>query len=350
MVRSSPLVFDGHNDTLLDLLNVRSGDRSFFGASDRGHVDLPRALEAGFGGGFFAMFVPSEVGLDLQKTEDGYEIPHPPAVRPDYAAEVIDELLDLLSTIETDAAGAVRVVRTAAELRDSFEEGSVVVLPHLEGAEAVRPDLSNLTDLYDAGVRSIGLVWSRENAFGYGVPFRYPSSPDVGPGLTDAGKDLVYACNDLGIVVDCAHLNERGFWDVAELSDAPLVVTHTAAHALCPSSRNLTDEQLDAVADSGGVVGVTFGVSDLRPDGEFDADVPLSVLADHVEYIADRLGVGHVALGSDFDGATIPDALGDVRGLPDLFDELRSRGFDEEELAKIAHENWFRVLEETLTV
>jgi membrane dipeptidase len=307
-------------------------------------------LEAGFGGGFFAMFVPSEVGLDLQKTEDGYEIPHPPAVRPDYAAEVIDELLDLLSAIETDATGAVRVVRTAAELRDSFEEGSVVVLPHLEGAEAVRPDLSNLTDLYDAGVRSIGLVWSRENAFGYGVPFRYPSSPDVGPGLTDAGRDLVYACNDLGIVVDCAHLNERGFWDVAELSDAPLVVTHTAAHALCPSSRNVTDEQLDAVADSGGVVGVTFGVSDLRPDGEFDADVPLSVLVDHVEYIADRLGVAHVALGSDFDGATIPDALGDVRGLPDLFDELRSRGFDEEELAKIAHGNWFRVLEETLTV
>jgi membrane dipeptidase len=350
MVRSSPLVFDGHNDTLLDLLNVRSSDRSFLEASDCGHLDLPRALEAGFGGGFFAMFVPSETDLELQETAEGYAVPHPPAVRPDYAAEVTDELLDLLSTVETDAAGGVRVVRSAAELRDCFEESSVVALPHLEGAEAVRPDLSNLTDLYDAGIRSIGLVWSRQNAFGYGVPFRYPSSPDVGPGLTDAGRALVRACNDLGVVVDCAHLNERGFWDVADLSDAPLVVTHTAAHALCPSSRNLTDEQLDAVADSGGVVGVTFGVSDLRPDGEFDADVPLSVLADHVEYIADRLGVAHVALGSDFDGTTIPDALGDVRGLPDLFDELRSRGFDEEAVEQIAHENWLRVLEETLTV
>ena len=344
------MVFDGHNDTLLDLLNARSGDRSFLAESGRGHVDLPRALAAGFGGGFFAMFVPSERDLDLQETDDGYEVPHPPMVRPDYAADVSDELLALLDSIEADSDGAVRIARSAAELRDCFEEGTLVALPHLEGAEAVRPDLSNLTDLYDAGIRSIGLVWSRENAFGYGVPFRYPSSPDIGPGLTEAGRDLVCACNDLGIVVDCAHLNERGFWDVADLSDAPLVVTHTAAHTLCPSSRNLTDEQLDAVADSGGVVGVTFGVSDLRPDGAFDPDVPLSTLVAHVEYIADRLGVDHVALGSDFDGATIPDSVGDVRGLPDLFDELRSRGFDEDDLAKIAHENWFRVLDETLAV
>ncbi|SEP21020.1 membrane dipeptidase [Halogranum amylolyticum] len=349
MVRTSPLVFDGHNDTLLDLLNDRSGDRSFFEASDRGHLDLPRAQEAGFGGGFFALFVPGEGDLDPVATDDGYEVPYSPPVRPDYAAAVTDELLDLLATIESDAAGKVRIARTAAELRDCFEAGSLVALPHLEGAEAVRPDLSNLTDLYDAGVRSIGLVWSRENAFGHGVPFRCPASPDIGPGLTDAGRDLVRACNDLGIVVDCAHLNERGFWDVADLSNAPLVVTHTAAHALCPSSRNLTDDQLDAVADAGGVVGVTFGVSALRPDGAFDPDTPLSVLADHVEYVADRLGPEHVALGSDFDGAMIPDPLGDVRGLPALFDELRSRGFDEEALEKIAHDNWFRVLEETLT-
>ncbi|EJN60916.1 dipeptidase [Halogranum rubrum] len=350
MSRSAPLVFDGHNDTLLDLLNARSGDRSFLEASARGHLDLPRALAAGFGGGFFAMFTPNEDDLDLRETDDGYEVPHPPTVRTDYAAEVSEELLALLSSLEADADGAIRVVRTAAELRDCFREGTLVALPHLEGAEAVRPDLSNLTELYDAGIRSIGLVWSRENAFGYGVPFRYPSSPDVGPGLTDAGRALVGACNDLGIVVDCAHLNERGFWDVAECSDDPLVVTHTAAHALCPSSRNLTDEQLDAVAESGGVVGITFGVSDLRPDGEFDDDVPLSTLVDHVEYVADRLGVDHVAFGSDFDGTTIPDTLGDVRGVPDLFEELRTRGFDDDELDRIAHRNWFRVLDETLAV
>ncbi|SDM06672.1 membrane dipeptidase [Halogranum gelatinilyticum] len=347
---SSPLVFDGHNDTLLDLLHGRSGERSFFEASECGHLDLPRARDGGFGGGFFAMFVPSEDGLDLVETDEGYEVPHPPAVRHECAHEMTQRLFDLLTTLVEESEGQLRLVRTAAELADCFDGDTLVALAHLEGAEAVAPDLSNLTDLYDAGIRSIGLVWSRQNAFGYGVPFRYPASPDIGPGLTDAGEELVAACNDLGIVVDCAHLNERGFWDVAETSDDPLVVTHTAAHELCPSSRNLTDEQLDAVADSGGVVGITFGVSDLRPDGEFDADVPLSTLVDHVAYVADRLGVDHVALGSDFDGTTVPDSLGDVSGLPAVFDELRARGFDADGVEKVAHDNWLRVLDETLAV
>lgn len=350
MTSSSPLVFDGHNDTLLDILDARSGERSFFEASERGHLDLPRAQEGRYGGGFFAMFVPSEDGLDLVETSEGYEVPHPPVVRHEYAREVTEELFDLLATITDESNGTVRLARTAAELTDCFDGDTLVALAHLEGAEAVAPDLSNLTDLYDAGVRSIGLVWSRENAFGYGVPFRYPASPDIGPGLTEAGEELVYACNDLGIVVDCAHLNEQGFWDVAAASDAPLVVTHAGVHELCPSSRNLTDEQLDAVADSAGVVGITFGVSDLRPDGEFDADVPLATLVDHIEYVADRLGVEHVALGSDFDGTTVPDSLGDVRGLPGLFVELRNRGFDDEDVAHIAHENWLRVLGDTLSV
>ena len=134
MTRSPPPVFDGHNDTLLDLLNTRSGDRSFFTASEHGHLDLPRAREGGFGGGFFALFVPSEAGLDLVETSEGYKVPHPPAVRPEYAREVVDELLDLLSTIADDSAGALRVVRTAAELRACLDDGTLAALVHLEGA------------------------------------------------------------------------------------------------------------------------------------------------------------------------------------------------------------------------
>src|SRR5213076_3622570 len=134
----------------------------------------------------------------------------------------------------------------------------VTAIVHFEGADPLAPDLSDLHRWYERGLRSVGLVWSRPNAFAEGVPFRFPSSPDTGPGLTAAGRDLVRACNRLGILVDLSHINEQGFWDVARLSAAPLVATHSAAHSLCPSTRNLTDKQLEAIKASEGMVGLTF--------------------------------------------------------------------------------------------
>ena len=125
------------------------------------------------------------------------------------------------------------------------------------------------------------------------------------------------------------------------------MATHSNAHALCPSTRNLTDRQLDAIRDSGGVVGVNFHVGFLRSDGERNPDTPLSVVADHVDYLAGRMGLDHVAFGSDFDGATMPAALGDAAGLPRLIDTLRERGYDDATLRRLASENWLRVLERT---
>ncbi len=152
------------------------------------------------------------------------------------------------------------------------------------------------------------------------------------------------ACNRLGILVDVSHLNEAGFWDVARTSDAPLVATHSNAHELCPSTRNLTDEQLDAIGRSRGVVGVNFAVNFLRADGELVADTPLAEIVRHVDYLVERIGVDCVAFGSDFEGATIPDELGGVAGLPRLVEALRARGYDDEALAKVTHANWLRVL------
>jgi membrane dipeptidase len=134
---------------------------------------------------------------------------------------------------------------------------------HIEGAEAIDPNFEFLDVLYEAGLRSLGPVWSRPNAFGHGVPFRCPSSPDTGPGLTDLGKELIGACNRLGILIDLSHLNERGFWDVAAISNAPLVATHSNAHALSPHSRNLIDSQLAAIRETGGIVDVNFATSRL---------------------------------------------------------------------------------------
>ncbi|MCS6883748.1 MAG: membrane dipeptidase, partial [Chloroflexaceae bacterium] len=188
-------------------------------------------------------------------------------------------------------------------------------------------DFDELEVLYQAGLRSLGPVWSRPNIFGYGVPFAFPASPDIGPGLTEAGKALVRACNRLRIMIDLSHLNEAGFWDVARLSDAPLVATHSNAHAICPSSRNLTDRQLDAIRDSGGMVGLNFAVPFLRPDGRRDATMPIAVMVQHIKYLVERLGIDHVGFGSDFDGALMPAAIGDVRGLPRLLQALAEAGF-----------------------
>lgn len=332
-------IFDGHNDALTsaEATAIASG-------RDEGHLDIPRAAEGGLAGGIFAVFVDSveDTFEGIEMSAGGYDVPLPSPVPHEDALAAAAAYAARLFTLE--AAGAVRVVRSTADLDLSREDGRLAAVLHLEGAEAIDRDLSNLEDWYAAGLRSIGPVWSRPNDFAHGVPFRFPSSPDTGPGLTPAGERLVRRCNDLGIALDLSHLNEQGFWDVARVSVAPLIASHSGAHALCASSRNLTDEQLTAIATTEGLVGVVFAVPFLREDGADDTDTPLDVIVRHVRYIAGLIGVDHVGLGSDFDGAGIPEELGDVTGLPRLLDALRADGFTEDEVERIAWGNWRRVL------
>lgn len=342
-------IFDGHNDTLTELAG-----RSFFEESTQGHLDLPRARRGGMIGGFYAIYAPPpphsperDPFFGLTFTEDGYTQQMQSANDPAYAQAYTDSIIDTLRDIEREGAGQVSIVRSYADLERNLEGDVHSIILHFEDAAAIKADLSNLADYYAAGLRSLGVVWSRPNAFGWGVPFRFPSSPDTGPGLTDAGKALVRACNRMGILLDLAHMNERGFWDVAQISNAPLVVTHAAVHAICPSTRNLTDAQIDAVGQTNGVIGVIFEPINLRRDGQPGADTPLSAIIEHIDYIVQRIGIDHVAFGSDFDGAEMPGALGDAAGLPRLVDALGDHGYDAEALDKITWRNWFRVLQTT---
>jgi membrane dipeptidase len=319
------MIHDGHNDLVLHRWR---GEPTL-------HLDLDEARDAGFSGGFFALYVPSPQVPDPE--EIPYAVPLPEPIPHEEAARIAEELFAALCELPVVRATSV----------DDFREGQVTAIVHMEGAEPLAPDLSDLEDWYERGLRSVGLVWSRPNAFAEGVPFRFPSSPDTGAGLTDAGRELVRACNRLGILVDLSHLNEAGFWDVQRISDAPLVATHSNAHALCAASRNLTDAQLDAIRDSGGVVGVNFAVGFLREDGNNDAATPMAEIVRHVDYLVERMGIDHVAFGSDFDGATIPSELGGVAGLPKLVDALRDAGYDDAAVAKLTHENWLRVLAAT---
>jgi membrane dipeptidase len=280
-------------------------------------------------------------------TEDGYEVADAPPLDPAYARDTADELAAILYKIEAGSGGQTKVVRTAKDLESCLHDGVLAAVLHFEGAENLGPGPGALEDLYETGLRSLGLVWSRPNAYGQGVPFRYPASPDTGSGLTDAGRELVRECNRLGVLLDLSHLNECGFWDVAEITEAPLVATHSNAYTLCSTTRNLTDRQLDAIRDSDGMVGVNFAVGFLRKDGKDEEDTPIETVVRHVDYLVERIGVERVGFGSDFDGARVPRGIGDASGLPKLLAALRERGYDGAALKKLAHENWVRVLRTT---
>jgi membrane dipeptidase len=335
-------VFDGHNDVLSRLHKAGGGNEEFLHGGD-GHLDLPAALSGGFAGGLFAVFPCSP----FRGADNPFVVDY---ARPIDRAEALADTLpifDRLAALERESEGAVRIVRDPAALDACLADGALGAVLHAEGAEAIDPGLGELERLYERGLRSLGIAWSRPNAFGHGVPFDFPGSPDQGPGLTKAGQALVLECNQRGIVVDVSHLNERGFWDVARISGAPLVASHSNAHSLCPSPRNLTDDQLRAIGESGGLVGINFSPAFAREDGADDPDTPLSAIAAHAAHVADVAGIDAVALGSDFDGATMPHELDSAAKLPALLDALRAFGFGEDELEKIALGNWRRVLRAT---
>jgi membrane dipeptidase len=336
------VVFDGHNDALGKLQADDAAPEEFLtGLPDR-QLDLPRARAGGLGGAMFAVNAPSPFvdGPAASLRDMPYAGPVDHAEATAFTAGALGRAHALAAVSD----GAMAVVTDLAGLDRCLADGTLGMVLHLEGAEAIDPSLAALDAWHAAGVRSIGLVWSRPSAFGHGVPFRFPASPDTGPGLTDAGRALVRRCAELGLVVDLSHLNLAGFADVVRIAAAPIVVSHTACHALCPSTRNLTDEQLRDVARSDGLVGIVFCPAFVRADGANDADTPLATLVAHVRHAADLVGVDRVGLGSDFDGAPMPAALGDVAGLPRLLDALRQDGFSPDEVERIAWGNWRRVL------
>jgi membrane dipeptidase len=345
----APPVFDGHNDVLTRLMQAGGlpAAESFI-TGRKGHLDLERARAGGFGGGLFAIWVPSVIDSKRKLEEMSkpqYDLPLPEPIGTAPALEAVMAEAAILQRLED--LGALRICTDTDGIRDCLESGTLAAVMHIEGAEAIDPDLHALDVLYRAGLRSLGPVWSRPTIFGEGVPFRYPSTPDIGGGLSEAGLRLVDRCNALGIMIDLSHLNEAGFWDIAGRSSAPLVASHSNAHAICPHARNLTDRQLAAIAESDGLVGINFAVAFLRDDGQLRSDVPLEQILRHLDHLIAILGEDRVGFGSDFDGTTVPEDIGDVSGLATLRQAMRRHGYDEGLMTKLCHGNWLRVLQQT---
>lgn len=341
------LVFDGHNDVLLRLWQngKKGGDpvAEFVDGTSQGHIDVPRAKAGGLAGGLCAVYIPSGDLILQEPDENGHYVT--PLAAPLQRQPSLDIAMEKLAiAYRVERAGGWKICRSTADIRKAMDEDIFAAVLHMEGCEAVDQDLDALEVFYAAGLRSLGPVWSRHNAFGHGVPFAFPMLPDSAPGLTDAGFELVKRCNQLGILIDLAHITEKGFWDVAKTSDQPLIASHSNAHALTGVARNLTDVQMDAIKERNGLIGLNYAVTMLRPDARDDALTPLSDMVRHIDYMVERMGIDCVALGSDFDGATVPAEIADAAGNQNLVAALKAAGYSDVELAKICRENWLRVL------
>lgn len=340
-------IFDGHNDTLLRLIEDEGKGRvpDFLGECDGYHIDMTKAKKGGLAGGLFAMFTPNP-----ENSING--IPKKPTmgdpIERERAEHFTYAMMDKGDALIAASDGAIRLCTSAADIRDAMDAGAMAMVYHIEGAEVIDPDFETLDTLYERGLRSIGITWSRNNIFGNGVPFTFPGTPDHGAGLTAKGIELVRQCNKRGVVIDLSHLNEKGFWDVARTTDKPLVASHSNVHTLSPTPRNLTEDQLDAIAESGGLVGLNFAVGFLRDDGDHARkDTKVETMVGHLDYLLEKLGEDGVALGSDFDGATMPADITDATGLPVLVGEMEAAGYGQELIAKITHRNWINLLERT---
>jgi membrane dipeptidase len=248
-------------------------------------------------------------------------------------------------------AGRLTLATSAGDIRAAAASGKIAGLMGLEGGHALEDDLANVENFYDLGIRYMTLTWSRSHSFA-------DAAGDLRHGgLTDFGREVVREMNRLGMLVDVSHVSDATFWDVLEVTRAPVIASHSSARALVDVPRNLSDEMLRAVAQNGGVVMVNFGGSFIDPAkaGPWNAaldlllhlgpsPVPLSHLLDHIDHVARVAGIDHVGLGSDFDGTPfLPEGARDVAGFPNITAGLLARGHSEEDVRKILGENLLRV-------
>ncbi|MGP5435093.1 dipeptidase [Psychrobacter alimentarius] len=344
-MNAKPIIFDGHNDLLTRLWLSSADDpvHDFIYGTLPGHLDLNRCRQAGWMGGLFSIFLPPYAYVK-NNHPDKLSNPSNSDFTPQEIVDICCAQLELVQQLQARSDGQIQICTSVAQIRACQQNQQLAIVLHLEGAEflAIEPDLLDV--FYEAGLRSIGTLWNRKSLFGDGLNASFPHSPDTGSGLTREGKDLVLACRDKHMLIDVSHMNERAFWDTLEIIDQPIVATHSNAHALCPQARNLTDRQLAAIKQNGGLVGVNFDVAFLRADGQRNTHTSLNVIVDHLVYLIDHLGEDHVGFGSDFDGCLLPDELPDISQISKLIERMQQRHFSDALIEKITLKNWFSVL------
>lgn len=351
-------ILDSHCDTPSQILRLRdlSVDNEY------SHVDFPKLKRGGVDGAFFALYVPAS--LD---TEEAYA----------YSQRLLDAVH---STINQNPA-AVRLTVSEQDAKKNQAEGIFSMFLGLENGSPVGGSMDRLHAFYDAGVRYMTLCHSRDNQ----ICDSCASASGRWGGLSPFGKEVIAEMNRIGMLVDVSHISDAAFYDVIRCSQKPVVATHSCCRALSDHPRNMTDDMIRALASEGGVIQINFyplfldvdfrnilsasGIMDYGEavEEEFIKDPSnpdkraawnevqkalnelqrpsFKLIADHIDHVVSLVGIEHVGIGSDYDGIEVtPDGMEDISMMPRIFDELRSRGYSEADLAKIASENFFRIL------
>ncbi len=318
-LHQNSFVFDAHCDTLGHAVAVPFR-RDLTQWGDHGHLDLPRMRAGGINAQIFACF-PGVERLSANATSG--------------ALQRVEALYELISR----APDQIALVQTADDLAQLSPQGPIGAILGLEGVEALDGQMSLLYAFYRLGIRNIGLTWDVRNPAADGV------RANTEFGLTPFGRDLVEVCGELGIMVDVSHLNAAGLKDVLEISSKPIIASHSNARALFEHPRNLSDSQARAIAEKGGVIGVTFVTYYLSADRTRSS---LADLLDHLDHFVNVAGVEHVGIGSDYDGATIPSELDSGEKYPAITEGLLRRGYSPEDIRKILGENFRRAFADVL--
>ena len=322
-------VIDGHTDTMMKVIDENTWlPATNIGEETALELDIPKAKAGGVTAPFFAAYT------------SGYYDNNPRSISRTLA------LLNALYWTEEQNPDDIKVVSTADEIRQTRKENKLAAIPSIEGAYSLEEHnaLGLLQQYHQLGVKMIGFNWNYSNALGEGADRVYgdPQNTPSEGGLTELGAEVAKEMNKLGMVIDVSHMAESTFWDVLEVSEAPVIASHSGVTAIKEHQRNLTDEQLLALKENGGVISIVFFPAFItdNPEGYVDD------IVDHIDYAVNLIGIDHVGLGSDFDGAALPADLQSAAETPKIINELAAREYSKQEIEQILGNNILRVLDE----
>ena len=313
-------ICDCHCDTLTELYNKNA---SLY--ENEQHFDIKRQIALGGGLQFCAIYVPTEVF----RYQGGLR----------YTLCLLDKYNQEIKKLHENGIDVLQV-RTAEDAGNVLKHKAATLLAIEEGG-AIDGSLEALRCLYELGVRAMTLTWSNRNDIADGI-----NEEATGSGLTLFGKQVVAEMNRLGMLVDVSHISTAGFWSVIETSTKPIIATHSNAKSLCPHPRNLNDEQIKALAQNGGLAGITFAGQFLEEDWH---NACIESVYKHIDYMLNLIGNDeHIGFGSDFDGISHPPY--NIQGVQDYkpLIEYLSKYYSDETINKITHQNVINLLQKVL--
>lgn len=355
-IHQDMIVVDGHNDAIIN--GIFKG-RDIGKSLQVGHTDIPRLQQGGVDVQVFAVWSNDKKW-------------------PTNAFKHANEQIDSLESLVARNSDKIAIAKSAQEIEDILAQGKIVALIGIESGNMIENSIQNLEKLHARGAKYLTLTWNYNLPWATAAAVEDSKPSQQQKGLSQEGREIIQRMNELGMMVDLSHASKKTFYDVLEISTKPVLVSHSNAAALTPHFRNLDDRQLAALKKNGGVVGVNFyslfldtayskrvkklfhkqhgrlptknestwnQYTQLSPERQHLANVKLSNLLNHIDYIVSKVGIDHVAIGSDFDGIeSPPQGLEDVSKFPNLTKALLERGYSTADIAKIMGLNFLRIL------